>query len=117
MFPLIYELHITKDSSDHLPILFNFDGLNEVSGSKPKLFRFEHFWLCNESCSDVVKEGWDVSAGHDMKGFVSRIASCGLTFENSNCTTVGNILKRVRGSRNNLSDYYVVVTLRFHIGD
>lgn len=61
-------MHIVKDSSDHLPILLKLHGSNYRPKPCTKLFEFENLWLTHESCANIVKSGWDVSANCDMKG-------------------------------------------------
>lgn len=52
-FPRTLKRHIIKDSSDHLPLLFElFENKNK---SKGHLFHFEHMWLTHEGCKRVVE--------------------------------------------------------------
>lgn len=55
-FPKVLERHIVKDSSDHLPNLFELFG--NKRNSKVRLFRFEHMCLAHEGCKRVVEDNW-----------------------------------------------------------
>ena len=47
---------ISRLGSDHVPLVINFGTSHE---RKPYLFRFEKWWLEQESVYDIVKNSWN----------------------------------------------------------
>jgi exonuclease III len=56
-FPLITVTSLSRDISDHTPLLLN-TGRAPSSGNQP-LFKFELGWLLHEGFTDMVKEVWE----------------------------------------------------------
>lgn len=90
-----------KDSSDHFPILFKFNGFDNGFASRLKLFCSENILLTHESCAEVVKSGWEGPASSDIKGLASWIASCGRSHDTLNHMTFISIPKAVLTSNFN----------------
>lgn len=92
---IFYE-HITKENSNHLPILFRFGGVSNDTTIRTKLFRFENLWLSNDSRANVVEKGWDIPSKHKMIGLGKGINSCRLALDDWNRTTFESILWAIR---------------------
>lgn len=55
LFPRALVHHLPRTTSDHCPIMLSTQG-SIFRGQKP--FRFEQFWLKEESCGKVIKHVW-----------------------------------------------------------
>lgn len=107
-FPNILEVHVTRESSDHLPLLFKFYGHKYSTVTRKKQFRFENFWLTYDACSDIVRKAWSMAIMNDAEGIVARIENCGHDFSVWNREVVGNIPHAIRSSISNLRICFVV---------
>lgn len=52
-FPSAGVKHFNVTNSDHVPLILNLFG---GDGLVPKCFKFEKFWVRNESCFDVIAD-------------------------------------------------------------
>lgn len=86
---MICEVHVTKDSSDHLPLLFKFDEANLDQKLRKNLSHFENLGLTHDSCSFVMENGWNVPSGRVMAGLFAKIESYGKGLDKWNQAVLG----------------------------
>lgn len=103
LFPTFIEKHTVKDSSDLLPLLFDFNEAGRNLWHRHKIFIFEHLWLNHDSCPRIVVKGWDVLVEGDMAGVAIRLASCGAALDEWNLTEFGSIPYAVREKKRKLA--------------
>ncbi|KAK3189113.1 hypothetical protein Dsin_028674 [Dipteronia sinensis] len=69
--------HLGFNSSDHRPILLNFDSVRLVQLGRAKGFQFEHYWLKDEDIGQVVEVvGMRKGPTYSVKGLKSKLNWC-----------------------------------------
>ena len=93
-FPGSKVYHLRCDSSDHIPFLIVFSGL-DIPMQK-KIFHFEEMRLSNRECEDVVFLAWN---GGDAFGFegdvLAKIDKCGKDLSWWNKNVFGNVRREL----------------------
>ncbi|CAI9115566.1 OLC1v1016491C1 [Oldenlandia corymbosa var. corymbosa] len=71
LFPISTVQHLNRASSDHSPLLHQF---NHTMESRPRLFRFQKMWLRRQSFLSMVKQNWDQPVqGYGMYAFSAKL--------------------------------------------
>ena len=93
-FPRSKVYHLRCDSSDHIPLLIVFSGL-DISMRK-KIFRFEEMWLSNRECEDMVFSAWNGGHALGFEGDVlAKIDKCGKDLSWLNKNMFGNVRREL----------------------
>ncbi|KAL2905837.1 Sulfotransferase family cytosolic 1B member 1 [Bienertia sinuspersici] len=100
-FPGSYFSHLTKQRSDHLPILIIMKATPTVENKRRrrKIFRFEEMWTRDEFSGVIISNAWkqqgDIKA--KLSHTVSQLARCSKS-------TFGKFAKETRECRNLMSN-------------
>ena len=85
-FPRAKVHHLSCNTSNHLPLLFNLSRLEFPV--RRKIFRFEEMWLSDSRCGEIVEAAWRYVEGPSSNNkILKRVANCekDLTWWNNNC--------------------------------
>ncbi|XP_062021085.1 uncharacterized protein LOC133737569 [Rosa rugosa] len=85
LFPASRVVHLLPNESDHLPVLLEVKEFvpRKKRKRKRKRFRFEEFWLREEECVNIVKQGWESGVGsHSVDRIRSKISKTRKALEN-----------------------------------
>lgn len=93
-FPMIKERHIVKESSNHLPILFELK--NTAVRHKKRIFRFENMWLKHDGCKQVIDSSWGTDPCTSITDVVSKIKSCGEALAKWNREDFGQVQTAIK---------------------
>ncbi|KAK9698529.1 hypothetical protein RND81_08G110800 [Saponaria officinalis] len=71
LFPRSKLVNLEREWSDHAPIKLILDYGAGPKVRSGKIFRFEHIWIEEEGCEDVVRKAWE-----NGSSFSDRMRSC-----------------------------------------
>ncbi|XP_050253672.1 uncharacterized protein LOC126699744 [Quercus robur] len=93
-FPATKVMHLECGSSDHKPILICLNGIPKI---RQKPWRFEHMWMGEEGCKDVVEEAWvHETTGHAMARVEGKIGRCQSKLTWWSRLAIGNITRQLK---------------------
>ena len=96
-FPATKVIHLECGSSNHKPILICLNGIPKLS-KKP--WRFEHIWLKEEGCRDMVESAWLFDApGQAMSRVEGKISHCQAKLKWWSRVEIGNITRLLKGKK------------------
>ncbi|KAK3230032.1 hypothetical protein Dsin_001913 [Dipteronia sinensis] len=97
VFPNAKVVHLGYNFSDHIPILLKLDYEDKrewVKGCRG--FRFEHFWLKDDDCEDIVKEVWaEYGMVNSIEGLRGKLAWCAAKLEAWSKFKFGSLQKKI----------------------
>lgn len=78
LFPNVTVRHVVVANSDHMGLLLKVVTTPiRVQRKKRRLFRFEHVWVREGSCKEVILEAWShIQVGTPMFRLVQKIKQC-----------------------------------------
>ena len=90
-FPATKVIHLECGLSDHKPILICLNGIPKL---RQKLWRFEHMWLEEEGCRDMVETAWLFNAPDQaMTRVEGKISHCQAQLKWWSWVAIGNITR------------------------
>lgn len=97
LFPKVKGVHLASHVSDHITILLDTNGGDEVLvRPKRKRFRFESMWVKRETCEEIIQLSWSEGMGDFYEVFKNNIEQCRVRLLQWNASSVGHIQSRVR---------------------
>jgi hypothetical protein len=91
---------LTKNNSDHFPILFDFKSLDY---HQPSTFKFLKMWTSHPDCVNVVQQSWKVNVvGCPMFVLSEKLKILKVKLKSWNKVVFGNIHENVKQARNNV---------------
>ncbi|XP_074278676.1 uncharacterized protein LOC141602272 [Silene latifolia] len=98
-FPYAKLFHLSREWSDHAPIMVKLDGRAVGGVEMGKQFRFEQIWVGEEGCEDTIRRVWEVDDG-DVLETISR---CAVELKKWKGVSIGKILRDLARKRKRLA--------------
>ncbi|CAM8933405.1 unnamed protein product [Rhodiola kirilowii] len=86
-------LHLITATSDHMPLLVNFQ--RRINCSKERLFRFEPMWLRHKDFSNFLKDCW-VRNSSSQSSLRAKLTDCSHQLMKWNNEVFGVVQKRIK---------------------
>jgi hypothetical protein len=100
---------LTKDKSDHFPLLFEFSNLSSRIASP---FKFLKMWTAHHDCSDIVRNSWNtLVAGGPMFVLCQKLNRLKLKLKQWNKETFGNIHANVKTATSQVDQIQMMIDL------
>ncbi|WJX52536.1 hypothetical protein P8452_38639 [Trifolium repens] len=98
---------LTKNNSDHFPILFDFKILD---CHQPSNFKFLKMWTSHPDCVNVVQQSWKVNVvGCPMFVLSEKLKILKVKLKSWNKVVFGNIHENVKQARNNVDSIQALI--------
>lgn len=102
-------VHLPPIHGDHTPILLGVFQAPVTRRRRCFRFRFESYWLQNDTCSDAVQLGWnDPGQGRSMGQVIQKIRATRLSLLHWQRNTFGHRGKEIEQLRSRLQDILVL---------
>ncbi|XP_074271491.1 uncharacterized protein LOC141595426 [Silene latifolia] len=103
LFPRAKMQNLTREWSDHSPIMLRLNRREMGEKNFHKTFRFEQIWVGEKGCEETVRNAW-VDGGEDL---VASLRSCADLLQKWNGNSIGKIVKDLNKKRRRLEQLNV----------
>ncbi|CAI9112467.1 OLC1v1012921C1 [Oldenlandia corymbosa var. corymbosa] len=102
MFPKVSVENLNRTTSDHSPMLHQFDTILE---SQPRTFCFQNMWLRREGFMALVKESWELHVeGFGMLGFSLKLRCLKAKLKEWNKMAFGNVFDNLKAPKKEVQE-------------
>ncbi|XP_074274120.1 uncharacterized protein LOC141597550 [Silene latifolia] len=99
LFPRAKLAHLTREWSDHAPILLKLAKRVVEERFTGKIFRFEQVWVGEEGCEEAVRQAWETG---DVE-VVNLLERCAENLQKWKGISIGKIVRELNTKRRKLS--------------
>ncbi|CAI9102974.1 OLC1v1001377C1 [Oldenlandia corymbosa var. corymbosa] len=115
IFPCVSIELLSRTTSDHSPLLFQFDTQLET---RPRCFRFQKMWLRRVDFKNIVKASWLQPANSfGMMAFLMKLRRLKLVLKEWNKTHFGDVFENLRNAEERVKELEVPYDHSGHAND